>query len=517
MYLDEKIKFLIKNLEQKKYNEVIIECETLIKNKQKNYEIYNIYGLALQKQRLFTKSIEALKESIKINPKNFIAMNNLAISLKNNSEIAEAEKNYLSCLELNPNYVQALVNLSSLKEQKREINEAITLLQKAELLTSGLIKTDILLKLSYLNSVVGNLNQAKLILEKILKENPKNIAALINISKLANDGDNKEFVKKMQEIILSDKITPKGKSLLSFAIGNIYERFYDYEKAFSFFKQGNEIKKNLVTSNYTDIIEIKKSIINYFENFNFEKIKKTPLKGQVIFICGIPRSGTSLLEKIISSHSKVFSTGENGILSKILGNFFFKDKKFSEDNLLQEINSKDDKIQALYFKELKKFYTFKEKILTDKSMLNIFWIGFIKIFFPNSKILILKRNKRDIFLSIYKTDFNDNFMNWAYSKYEIFNIINAYSELISFFQKKFSNDIHIVEYKKLIDTPENEIKKIINICNLDWDPNCLRHDQSSVPIQTASLFQASKPIYKSSLNLSQNYYSFFQDVFDQLN
>ena len=107
-------------------------------------------------------------------------------------------------------------------------------------------------------------------------------------------------------------------------------------------------------------------------------------------------------------------------------------------------------------------------------------------------------------------------MNWAYDQNDIANFYNVYSDLINFWKKNYNEDIYNIKYENLIDNSEKEIKKLINFCGLEWDPNCLNHHKNKFGIKTASITQARKPIYKSSKNLYQNYSNYLKEMFSLL-
>ena len=123
-----------------------------------------------------------------------------------------------------------------------------------------------------------------------------------------------------------------------------------------------------------------------------------------------------------------------------------------------------------------------------------------------SKIILTERNSRDICLSIFKINFKNGFMNFAYNHNEIAEFYNNYLDLINFWKNIFKEEIYNVSYEALIRNPDDEIKSLINFCDLPWDVNCLNHHKNKSSIYTASIDQARKPIYQTSENKS-NYYS----------
>ena len=145
------------------------------------------------------------------------------------------------------------------------------------------------------------------------------------------------------------------------------------------------------------------------------------------------------------------------------------------------------------------------------------FIGFIKVFFPNSKIIHCNRNPKDNCLSIYKNNFASPKMNWAFSQKDISNFYNNYNSLMKFWHSKVQEFIHTVEYEKLVSDKENEINKLLKFCDLEWDDNCLNfHKNSTTPIKTVSITQAREPIYKSSVNSHDDYKKYLKEMFENL-
>ena len=142
---------------------------------------------------------------------------------------------------------------------------------------------------------------------------------------------------------------------------------------------------------------------------------------------------------------------------------------------------------------------------------------FYQTFFPNSKILHCQRNSKDNCLSLFKNSFASSMMNWSNSPRDIANYYNIYEELMVFWKSKIPEFIFDVEYEKLVTNKKDEIKKILNFCELPWDEKCLNHEKNSkTPIKTVSASQARKAIYTSSLNSNMNFDKHLSEMFNIL-
>ena len=230
----------------------------------------------------------------------------------------------------------------------------------------------------------------------------------------------------------------------------------------------------------------------------------------------MPRSGTTLIEQMVASHNSVEGAGEIHYLSEIIKNNFLEGIKFNKSKILDEIKNPENLIFKKY-NNLISFHNFKSNFVTDKAPQNFMWIGFIKIFFPNSKIIHCFRNPKDNCLSIFKNHFSSPTMSWAYDQRNIAEQYILYSRLMDYWKSKFKDDIFDANYEKIVNSPEQEVKKIISFCDLPWDPECLNfHKNKKTPVQTVSVAQASKPIYKSSIQSNEPYVKYLSEMFNIL-
>ena len=515
MNVKNEINNIIQNLNKREFSKVITTCEKLIKKKIKHTIIFNLYGLAYQKQGLFLESIKAFEKSIELQNDNYQAINNLAVSFKSINKNNLAEKFYQECLRLKPDHVIAILNYANLKEKINKFEDAIKLYLKALKFKKEVNEVYVFLKLSDLYLSIGNLEKAKDFAQKIVEKKPDNIAGHVQLSKFINYKNDKKHFLQMEKIIHQKHLNNDEIMDLSFPLGAAYEVKKNYEKAFKFFNQGNNLKRKKIRYDLNNHIQLQNSIIKVFENIKDLEIVKEPFKSKIIFICGMPRSGTTLIEQIISSHNEVLLTGENNFLGTYIKENFLNGFVLSQKKITKEIYSKNNSFQNFISRSLIE-HNFKSQVFTDKSVQNFLWIGFIKLFFPNAKIIVTDRNSKDICLSIFKINFKNGFMNFAYDQKDIANFYNLYFDLINYWKKLFPKEIYTVKYENLIENNVIETKKIINFCNLEWDQNCLRHDKNKSTIKTASVSQARKPIYKSSINLSDNYSKYLNEMFSLL-
>jgi hypothetical protein len=224
---------------------------------------------------------------------------------------------------------------------------------------------------------------------------------------------------------------------------------------------------------------------------------------KIIFILGMPRTGTSLVEQIISNHSEVYGGGE----IPLLANYF--QKFFNQDINKKDFNDIFNKFKNNYLNILNKMTD--NNVITDKAPLNFRWIGFIKSIFPNSIIIHCSRDSLETSWSIYKNEFEAGIF-FANDIKDIANYYKIYENLINFWKENLKNQIFDIKYEDLINDPEQKIKELIKFCGLNWQKDCLEFYKNKKIIKTVSFSQARKPIYKDSIKGTSNFKKYLKNL-----
>ena len=514
MNLNIKSQIILKKLKENKFYEVISECEKLIKKFPDKSHLYNMCGLAYQRIKNIDVSINYFKKAIKLDPKDLGVQNNLANSYKHLYQYDLAENIFLDILNKKKDYLPAIANLAILKRKLNDFKNTVKLYEQAVIIQKN--DPSLLSALASAYQSSGNFTKAKEISYKILKMYPKHVRSHKIISDLTSYSKSNENLGEMLNLYNNDDLATSDKSELSFAIAKAHEDLGDYEKSFKYFDQANKLKKKN-KYNFSREEKLFRNIKFFFNSFELNNNKNNFDNRKIIFICGMPRSGTTLVEQILSSHNKVFGAGELNFLRQATTKFFILENKLDKQKIMDEINSSNNILNNEYFR-LINYLKIKESTIIDKAPQNYIWIGFIKYFFPNAKIIHCYRNNKDVLLSIYKNNFGSNDMDWSYDPKDIVKYHKLYSDLMKFWKHKYNKFIYDLSYEKLVEDSENQIKKLLNHCDLEWDINCLNHHKyKKTAIQTVSISQARKPIYKSSVNLSEIYSKYLDNYFKLLN
>ena len=514
MDVKQKIAIIHNLLSVKKFTQAIINCHKLIKQYPNVSYLHNLCGMAYQGKKQIKKSVDSFNLALNYDSENSAAMNNLANSYKFLNQNEKADELFKKILKKNPDNLLYLNNYANLKKKLRDYESAKKLLLKA--LETDSKNKDILINLAECYQSLGQLDRAKEYAFKILDLYPSNSAAHRLISGMTNYNFDKSHLLKIQEIENSEdfkNFLNNEKKDIYFSLGKAYEDIKDYEKSFNCLRKGNLIVNKETNYNILNDEKLFQNIVKTFKGFNFENFKKKSFKKEVIFICGMPRSGTTLVEQMIAAHNDVSGAGELSYVRDTVAKNFLEELRFNKQKIIEEASAERNILAEQYI-ELLKHHKFTTNIITDKAPQNFLWLGFIKIFFPNSKIIHSYRNPKDNCLSIFKNYFPSDEMQWSFDQSNIANYYNLYLDLMNFWKTKFNKSIYDINYEHLVQSPEEELKKIFSFCNLSWDPDCLNFYQSKkTPISTVSVNQASKPIYKSSVNSNEGFSKYLTEMF----
>ena len=513
-YLKQQTEKINKLFLSNKFDLVIEKSKKIIEKNPKQVTFYNFLALAHREKGNFSQAEKILLNAIKLFPNEQSLLINLGSTYRVLMEYEKSEKYLQQALKINSNNINAIVNYANLKRDVNDYENSITLYEKAYKMNNKIPTVVINLAAAY--QIVGKFELSKNYLESYLNENQEDVLAHKMLSTIKKYEKNDKHQNMMLSILEKNLLNEIDRSTLYYAIAKSYDDQKNYEKSCYFFIKGNNAQKKIHKDySINDEIKLFNKIKKIFENTNFREYSKDGSSKNFIFIVGLPRSGTTLTHQILASHSKVHGIGEMEILNK------FMKKNINNENFnsifKNYLTENDEKIKSFcdsYFSKID-FIKTNKNIILDKSPLNFQWLGFIKILFPNSKIIHCTRNLKDTALSIYKNAFNINSIVWSNDQDDLVKYIEIYLDLMEFWQKKMPNFIYDINYEKLTENKEEEVKKLLKFCNLGWEEDCLNFNKKGPPIKTVSITQARKPIYKTSVNLYEKYKNYLS-IFDKI-
>lgn len=366
----------------------------------------------------------------------------------------------------------------------------------------------ILLNIAMILQNLGKMNEAKKIYKKIITQKPNFVRAYYGLFTLDENNFNNEYLNKLDYLNSSSEISLFEKSLINFILSKIQKQKQNIESEIKLLKISHQqaYKGNLNNNRQSDFY-YSKIIPKYFDkikflekNFQYEALNYT----KMIFIVGLPRSGSTYIETILSQSSeKIKSIGEyHGINMCVFD-------QIAEKIYSSKFNSKEFKFEIdknLFQKSLKNRFLFKDdQIVIDKSLENIFNIEIILQFFPNAKFIHTFRNYEDSVIAIYQSMLSE--LSWAHDISSIKRYINNYYKVMNFFKTKYSDKILDLDIEKLTNSKELEAKKVFEFCNLIWDEKYLNYyDSNKLFSKTLSFKQIRSRINKYDDNKYRKYY-----------
>ena len=298
---------------------------------------------------------------------------------------------------------------------------------------------------------------------------------------------------------------------LSFALAKAYEDLADYDKSFQYLKAGNCVRKKQLNYHIDDERKLISKIRWIFTSASlpcaFAGAGKPSI--QPIFIVGMMRSGTSLVEQILASHSQVHGAGELRTVYNLVRPLL---KKRGDEKAKQPLSRRE--IKALRDAYLSALHALKvpEKIITDKMPLNFRWIGFILCAFPEAKIIQLNRDPRATCWSNYKHYFFDKGNGYTYDLQDLAEFHKLYIDLMAFWRERFPNTIYELGYEDLTENQQAETRKLLAFCDLDWQPQCLDFHNTKRPVRTMSATQVRQKMYQGSSEAWRKYAAHLQPL-----
>ena len=485
--------------------------DTATKIKPNYAEAYFNIGVIYYEISQLNQAINFYLKAIEVNPGYSDVHNNLGIAYLDLRQLDKAIKHLELAISFRPEFPEAHNNLGSAYQEKGNLDAAINSYKRAITLMNNFAQAHN--NLGIIMEKTGKFDDALLSYLNAIQYDPKNVSAHFNLSYIKTFNEKDSQVEQMHSILSSNSINETDRARLCFALARVYEDLGDSEKLFEYLDQGNSLRKQELNFSFNSSNNNNNYLKNIFTNSNCHDLD-TPKVSQInpIFIVGMPRSGTTLLEQIISSHHKVYGAGELKNLNEILIPLFQNQLNSTDSIITNEIVSS---ISDQYIESLFNLNT-KEKTITDKWPLNFRYIGFILCAFPNARIIHSKRDSKATCWSIYKHFFSDNANGWAYDLNDIADFYLLYEELMSFWHELFPERIYDISYENLVNNQELETRKLIEYCELDWDENCLNFHKNKRVVGTASVSQVRREMFQGSSEIWKKYQGYLEPLINKL-
>jgi tetratricopeptide (TPR) repeat protein len=499
---------------------------------------HNSLGNALHALGRPEQAIAHYEKALTIRPAYPEAHNNMGRALAALGRFEDAMSHYESALAIRPTYAHAHINLGEALAAVTRYDEAMEHFQKALAVDpKDLQAHECLAKIL---TSIGQTEQALRQWEKVLAIDPNNVrahnlrggalqalgrvdeairafetaialaptktAAYLNLTAarrvIAADPNVTAMEKLAREI---DSLGVDDQIGLHFALGKAYADLCDYEQSFRHLQQGNSLNRKQIKYDEPKTLE---RFIRIQSIFSAELLRKKEGAGYAssmpVFIVGMPRSGTTLVEQVLASHPKVFGAGELDELQNLVASFAASTGSEFPEAVPAMSGAHLHELGAAYVSALQRRAPSADRI-TDKMPSNFMFAGLIALMLPNARIIHTCRDPRDTALSCFSIRFGAG-QEYTYDLTELGRYIRAYQGLMEHWRTVLPPGLMIeVQYENLVGNLEEEARRIAAHCGLDWDDACLRFHKTERSVHTASAIQVRQPIYQSSVGRWRRY------------
>lgn len=428
---------------------------------------YNL-GLAYTDAEDYRKAIECYRRALKLNPRHGLSWNNLGSSLEQLGDKAAALEAYEKAVALNPEHAEAQNNAGAIYSEQ------------------------------------GRLDEARACFAAATAARPDFVEAHYNLSSLKTYTRDDPHLAMLEEVhVRRHSLTDHARIRYGFALGKALDDVGDYDRAFAAYEEGNRLQHALLPMDEARADAMLEHILAVFDAGFFAERRtwrgaadpqRTP-----VFIVGMPRSGTTLLEQILCSHASVHGAGElpdlSAAVTKATG--ANAQRPFTDGVCaLSEADLKrlgDDYLRRVWKLAPESAY------ITDKMPGNFFYIGLIHLALPGAKIIHAMRDPMDSCFSCYSRLFNDT-MEFAYDQGTLGRYYVRYMRLMQHWHRVLpAGTILDLPYERMVADTEAQARRVLEFVGLPWDANCLRFHENKRLVKTASVAQVRKPIYGSSV------------------
>ena len=508
--------------------------------------LFNLLGACYKSLGQIGGALQMFKTATKINPDYAEAHFNLGVIQQQLIQSDSAIISYIKAIELISNYPDAHNNLGIVYLDVNKLDKAIehfelaisykknfaeahnnlgSCLQKLGQLERSLNSYKIAISiegnyaqahnnLGILYQKLGRIDAAFESYEKAIFSDPAYAEAHHNLSSLKKYSANDPQILQMQSLYTSSELSQSNKIYLCFAMAKVNEDLGMKEELFKFLNEGNKLRKAQLKFSFDKPDSHNLLMQKIFKSCSPEiKIRLyKPSSIKPIFILGMPRSGTSLVEQIISSHHKVYGGGElkslTSIITSIIEDGSFKVGESLSENRILSIRNK-------YLESLASLNAL-ENTITDKWPLNFRNIGFILSAFPEAKIIHLKRDAAATCWSNYRCTFTSSANGYSYDFDDLAQFYNLYEDLMIFWHELYPNMIYDISYEDLTTNQEEETRKLLEYCDLEWDEDCLNFHTNKRAVQTASSLQVREKMYQGSSENWKQYKDYLKPIIKKI-
>lgn len=467
--------------------------------------LHNMF-ISLKEQHQLDKALHSVEHVLKLDPNNSRAHNNMGEIFKLKIQYPKAQACFEKAIEISSDII-AKINLASVLKLLNNELKAKSLLQ--EVLSIEPENAEANNHLGVLYEQLGDFEQAAKYFRLAIKHEPCHASAYYQLSKLKTQRLNESEISKIKTLLDQETTLDILKSSLFLALAWEYDKQKDFEKSMEHFIKGKTIKANQYPYNKSDMEQYLKFCQQFYPLPEHEVSSKDL---QPIFVVGMPRSGTTLTEQILASHSQVYGAGEVGYINEIA--------QQAEQLTNGKYPSCTAQLSASQIDVLRKNYLEKISVqsgrasyFVDKNPLNYHSIGFIKQVFPEAKFIYCKREAMDNCVSIFKLPFDDN-QTYSHDLKALGLYYQKHEKLMAFWQQCYPNDIYLNQYEETVTDIHSQSQNLLSFLGLDFEQSVLEFYDNKRIVLTPSAEQVRQPIYSTSIEAWKKYRKHLLPLFE---
>lgn len=460
------------------------------------FEALNNLANIFNRNGAFDRAIPLYRNALAARPEDPEAMNNLAVALGETGSTEEALTWLEKAVALRPDYAQAYNSRGNIHERNGNLEAAIGNYEKAVAVAPDFAQAHYNLGLAL--EQTGRLADSVTCLRRTLALEPGHAEAHRHLANAVHHERYDETVRAMEDLYRLDGIPAKTRIHLGFGLAKAFSDLNDARTSFDYLARANQTMRGLLDY---DLAE-DKALFNRVKTAFTRQAPDTGMTAGCsdetpVFIVGMPRSGTTLVEQILASHPQIHGAGELDNLSRIARGFLQQKSPRADDSQLP--GRELAQAGQAYIGQLRE-HSASARRITDKMPHNFLFIGLIHQILPKARIIHCTRDPMATCYSIYKTLFQPwNSHRYAYDLSELGQYYRLYAGLMAHWHHTLPGIIHDIRYEDLVTAQEKETRKLLDICGMAWDARCLSFHKSDRPVATTSSRQVRSPLYRDAL------------------
>lgn len=495
---------LITLYRQGRIRETLKQSQILVTEHPNSAFLHNIAGASYAALGQANDAVDAYSRALELNPHNAEFHNNLGDALNTLGQHSEALSALNRAISIRPDFPEALNNLGNALNSLGRQSEAIPHLKRALKLKPGFPEA-----LNNLGSAFNDLGLHKKAIASFE-------AALEARTNFANCWRNLTAIKRFT---VDDPAIGKIRSALglarnendliqlNLALAKVLDDVGETDEAFDHYVMGNGMRRRQIGEPLPEQRDLFGAIRSIFADGVPAPLDVEPARQRPVFIVGMPRSGTSLTEQILASHSHVFGAGELQALRQAVSPAL--NARSANKAMLRNLRD-------AYLKSLDALKV-DAPILVDKMPLNFRWIGYIAAALPEAVIIHTRRDPIAVGWSIFRTFFPARGLEFACDLEDIGSYHRLYQDLMAFWTDRLPDQIYELDYERLTENQEEETRKLLEHCGLSWDQACLDFYKTERTVRSASSVQVRKEIYTGSSQAWRKYEEHLTPLINSLN